>query len=399
MKAGSWGSILLVYLYSILCAASISKLVPIERDIERALGTTPEGVGFAISIISVFSAIAATVGGGIIDRIGVRWAIISGSLAVIAANVIGYFARSMFVLDLARVIEGFEFIGIMVAAPALIMATTQGKRQVHAMSLWSTYIPAGYGLGLLLAVPFTGTPHWRGTFVLHGALFTAALLLVGLLPEVPRAEKSAERKSRVGDLLTVYREIGPVRLSLSNAVLVSVGLGTSTVVPRYFAQTHHLSMAASSTILASTLVAMIVGGIGAGLILSRSLRTVSLYAAVALAGVAAGLLVYAPWVALPFAVAGLAAWQLTTGAASAALMALLPKVVQDPTRGAAASGLVGQVMAFTNFLTPPFYFRVLGEGNWRYFVALVMACWFLSLVILPAWSGRVAERERAASLS
>jgi len=171
------------------------------------------------------------------------------------------------------------------------------------------------------------------------------------------------------------------------------------VVPRYFAQTHHLTIAASSTISAITMLAMIVGGIGTGLTLSRGMRTASLYAGIAVAGAAAGIFVYAPWVTLSFAVAGLVGWQLTTGAASAAQMALLPKVVQDPTRGAAASGLVGQVMAFTNFVTPPFYFRVLGEGNWRYFVVLVVACWFLSLVILPAWRGRVAERERVASLS
>ena len=393
MKAGSWGSIWLVYLYSVLCASSISKLIPIERDIERVLGATPEGVGIAISLVSVCSAFAATVGGGIIDLIGARLAIIIASLVVIVADVISFFAKTMFVLDLARVIEGFEFIGIMVAAPALIMATTTGKRQVHAMSLWSTYIPTGFGMGLLLAVPFVGTPAWRWTFLVHGALFAAAVLLGGLLPEIPREANGAKpvsQRSRIADLLAVYREIGPWRLSISNALLVSVGLGTSTVVPRYFAQTHHVSMATSSTISAFTNLAMIVGGIGAGFALSRGMRTISLYSGIAVMGVIVGTLLYAPWVSFPLALTMLVLWAFTTGVAAAALMALLPRVVKDPARGGAASGLVGQVMAVTNFVTPAIYYHTLSNGNWLHFVALVVACWFGSLAFLPAWKMRPA---------
>lgn len=393
MKAGSWGSIWLVYLYSVLCAASISKLIPIERDIERALGATPEGIGIAISLVSVFSAFAATVGGAIIDRIGARLSIIIASLVVIVADAISFYASTMFVLDLARVLEGFEFIGIMVAAPALIMATTTGKRQVQAMSLWSTYIPTGFGMGLLLAVPFVGTSAWRWTFVVHGGLFAAAVLLGGLLPKIPRepsAAKPVPQRSRLKELLSVYGEIGPVRLSISNALLVSVGLGTSTVIPRYFAQTHHVSMATSSTISAFTNLAMIVGGIGAGFALSRGMRMISLYSGVAVIGVIVGTLLYSPWVAFPLAVTMLVLWALTTGVASAALMALLPRVVKDPSRGGAASGLVGQVMAVTNFVTPAIYYHFLANGSWLYFVALVVVCWLGSLAILPAGKVRPA---------
>ncbi len=393
MKAGSWGSIWLVYLYSVLCAASISKLIPIERDIERALGATPEGIGIAISLVSVFSAFAATIGGGIIDRVGARLSIIIASLVVIVADVISFFAKTMFVLDLARVLEGFEFIGIMVAAPALIMATTTGKRQVHAMSLWSTYIPAGFGIGLLLAVPFVGTSAWRWTFVVHGGLFAAAVLLGGLLPAIPReanAVKPVSQRSRIAELLSVYGEMGPVRLSISNALLVSVGLGTSTIIPRYFAQTHHVSMATSSTISAFTNLAMIVGGIGAGFALSRGMRTISLYGGIAVMGVIVGTLLYAPWTAFPVAVTMLVLWAFTTGVATAALMALLPRVVKDPSRGGAASGLVGQVMAVTNFVTPVIYYHFLANGSWLYFVALVVVCWLGSLAFLPAWKMRPA---------
>jgi predicted MFS family arabinose efflux permease len=393
MKPGSWGSVWLVYFYSILCMASVGKLVPIESDIESAFGTSPASVGFAISLVAVFSAIGATIGGGIIDRVGARLAIIVTSIILVFCNLLSFFATSMFMLDVARLIEGIEFIGIIVAAPALIMATTAGQRQVRAMSLWSTYTPVGYTLGLLLAVPFAGTSSWRWTFIVHGALFAIATLLGGLLPEIPRSagqESANPRKSRFAELFAIYGEADPWKLSISNAFLVSIGLGTSTVMPAYLARTHHISVSTSSSILAVSNLAMIVGAVAAGYLLTRGVRTIYLYIAIAVAGMASGFLLYAPWITFSFAISTLLVWLLTTGAAVAILMALLPKVVQDPTRGGAAAGLVGQVMAFTNFITPPLYLSLLAKQSPLPLVALVLSGWLISLIFLPAWKQRRA---------
>ena len=388
MKPGSWGSIWLVYIYSILCAASISKLVPIEPQIERQFHTTPAGVGFAISIISVSSIFAATIGGGIIDRVGARRSIVATSIFLVFCNVLAFFSTSMAMLDAARLLEGLEFIGIVVAAPALIMATTTGRRQVQAMTLWSTYTPAGVGLGLLLAVPFAGTPAWRWTFILHGALFALAAAFGWLLPGAPReaAPQAAQRK-RPGwtDFVEIYREWEPWKLSISNALLVGISLGTSTVIPRYFARIHHVSIATVSSILAAGYVPMIFAGIGAGYLLTRGVRPISVYVGITVAGIASGLLLYAPWISFPVAIVAIAVWLPCTGAAVAVLMALLPRVTRDPARGGAAMGLVGQVMAVVNFAMPPIFLGLLGRNNWLDFVALVLGGWILSLAFIPAW--------------
>jgi predicted MFS family arabinose efflux permease len=399
MKPGSWGSIWLVYFYSLLCAASISKLVPIEAEIERAFRTTPAGVGVAISMIAVSSIFASTIGGGIIDRIGARRSIIGTSVFLVFCNILGFFSTSMFMLDVARLLEGIEFIGIIVAAPALIMATTTGRRQVQAMTLWSTYTPAGVGLGLLLAVPFAGTSAWRWMFIVHGALFAIATAFGWLLPDVPREKargSSRHKRASWTDFLEIYREWRPWKLSISNALLVSVGLGTSTVVPAYFARIHYVSVATSSSILAAGYVPMIFAGIGAGYLLTRGIRPISIYIGITIAGVVSGLLLYAPWTSFPIAIVAIAIWLPCTGAAVAVLMALLPRVVRDPARGGAAMGLVGQVMAVGNFFTPPIYLALLPKGNWLAFVALVLSGWILSLAFIPAWKNGSAPASVAA---
>jgi MFS family permease len=398
VQAGSWRSISLVYLYSVLTAASISKLVPIEAELERTFGATPASIGVAISLISVSSAIAATVGGAIIDRVGARRAIVFTSVIVALSDVIGFLSTSMFMLDVARLIEGIEFIGIIAAAPALIIATTSGTLRVKAMSLWSTYTPTGYSLGLLLAAPFAGTSAWRWTFILHGGLFLLAACLGGMLPRSPRTpdrSSSTQGRSRLLELLSTYGEIKPLRLSVANAFLVSIGLGTSVVVPAYFARTHQVSIGTSSAILAFSNAAMILGGILAGLLLSRNMQAMRLYLMVALGGILSGVFLYAPQVSFWVAVVMLLVWLLTTGAAVAIIMSLLPHVVRDPQRGAAASGLLAQVMALGTLITPAIFFSILSEGNWMYFAAIIIGGWIISVLALPAAGGPQRTEPRA----
>jgi MFS family permease len=388
-RAGGWGSILLIYLYSVLAAASISKLVPIAAELEHHLGASPQGLGIAISLLSVSSIFAATIGGAIIDRVGARPAIIITSLIVVGCNVMSFFAQSMAMLYVARLIEGLEFIGIITAAPALIMAITSGRRQVQAMALWSTYTPTGASLGLLLAVPFASTPLWRWTFICHGILFAGAACLGGRLPDIPRAPQrgtTASARSRVADLLSLYGEPRPLRLAVANAILISIGLGTGTVVPLYFAQVHKISVATSSSVLAFANLAMILGGLGAGFLLARKVRASLLYIALTIGGMLAGFLVYAPWVNLPVATAALLLWMLTSGGGTAIIFAVLPHVVRDPSRAAATSGFVTQVMAVATFMTPAIYLTLLAKGNWVPLAGLVLAGWLVSLMLLPAWN-------------
>ncbi|MDE3110409.1 MAG: MFS transporter, partial [Acidobacteriota bacterium] len=248
-------------------------------------------------------------------------------------------------------------------------------------------------IGLLLAVPFAGTAAWRWTFIVHGALFAIAASFGWLLPEIPReaTERAAQpRRASWTDFLEIYRQWRPWKLSFSNALLVSIGLGTSTVIPRYFARVHHVSVATTSSILAAGYVPMIFAGIGAGYLLTRGVRPIAVYIGITVAGILSGLLLYAPWTSFSLAMAATFVWLPCTGAAVAVLMALLPTVVRDPARGGAAMGLVGQVMAVGNFFTPPLYLALIPKGNWLAFFALILAGWILSLAFIPAWRMRTA---------
>ena len=383
MEAGSWGSISLIYIYTIVAGASITKLMPLTGELERAFNASPQSVGFAIGLASVSSLVAATIGGVIIDRVGARASIIFTSIIAVVANIIGFFATSMFMVDVARLIEGVEFIGIIAAAPALLMSITSGARRIKAMSLYSTYIPTGGALGLLLAAPFAENGHWRGVFAVHGAIFAVAACFCGLLPKTPRMPAS-KAGSRIKELLAIYREVGPLRLSLSFGWITFVGLGTTVVLPRYLAQTHQISISAASALVAFANIAWIVGGILGGLLLSRKVGTSSLYLIITLVGMVTGFLLYAPWVSLLIAIAALLVWVFAQGAGLAVIMSLLPHVARDSRKGGPASALMMQVMAVGALFTPSLFLSILAKGKWMYFVVLVLVGWTLSLVFLPS---------------
>jgi MFS family permease len=383
VEAGSWGSISLIYIYTIVAAASITKLMPLTAELERAFSAGPRSVGFAISLCSVSSLVAATIGGVIIDRVGARTSIIFTCIIAVIANSIGFFATSMFMVDVARLIEGVEFIGIIAAASALLMTITSGARRIKAMSLFSTYVPTGGALGLLLAAPFAGNGHWRGVFALHGAIFAVAACFGWLLPKTPRIPAS-NAGSRIKELLAIYREVAPLRLSLSFLWITIVGLGTTTVLPRYLAQIHPVSITAATTLVAFANIAWIAGSILGGLLLSRNVGTYWLYLIMTVAGMVSGFLLYAPWVSLLIAIAALLVWVVAQGAGLAVIMSLLPRVVKDSRQGGAASALMMQVMALGALFTPPLFLSILAKGKWMYFVVLVLVGWTLSLVFLPS---------------
>ncbi len=60
-------------------------------------------------------------------------------------------------------------------------------------------------------------------------------------------------------------------------------------------------------------------------------------------------------------------------------------------------GLVGQGMAFINFITPPIYLSLVAKQNWLFFAALVVGSWIISLAFLPA--SRRSSTDAPASLA
>lgn len=385
MKAGSWWSVGLIYVYGVAGAAEISRVLPIQGDFMRAMHAGPESFALFVSVLTVPAALLSTIAGGLIDRIGAREALIVSCAIAAAANFCYLFTNTVVGFEVIRVFEGFSLIGFFAGAPALIMATTSGRRRLSAMAVWSTYTPVGFSLGLVIGSTFAGSGSWKDSFLVHAVIFVLCGAAAFLLPKSTRAARkpAGSFAAGVADILSGYTQIGPLRVSLAFGLMAFVGLGTSTVFPSLFANTHAVSLARASNILAAANFANVAGGLGVGFLLSRGVPVRALFIALAIIGSASAIGLYAPGTSITFGIVMLCVWLVASGAGASVVLAALPTVA-SPEKSAAAAGLLSQIAAATSIITPMIFLTIEAHGHWGLLAALVILGWMASTWIIPA---------------
>lgn len=374
----------IAYLPGLLGMATIGVIVPLLNVLTLDLAASRAQLGFALALFSMPTAVLATVGGGLVDKYGVRRSMLCAAIASMLGSLLASQAHSLLTFNCAMLIAGVGFGGICVAAPCLIMALLSEAARTRAMSFLSTFAPTGYAAGLLLAVPFTGSGDWRTALMVHAALM--ALSYVALFAYLPRVtlglgQSRDSLRETLKRMLGVLREPRALRLGIAVALPNAVSYGTSLAAPSYLANVNHLSIAASSaTVACAKIVAMIIGGLSMGYLLSRAVRASLLFTVMVGIGVLAQSILFLSASGITLAFAALILWLFAFGGMAGGAMTLLPSVVSDPARSGAASGLINQFISLASFVAPSTW---LALQHGVQFVLLASVCLIISLIALP----------------
>ena len=380
----------LAYAPSLLSMMTVGIIVPFIGTLTRVLSATPAELGLAIAFFSMPTAIGALAGGGIVDRFGVRRSLLVSLVVAAIASLVASFAVTLQAFDAAILLAGIGYGGICIASPCLVMQKLTGEKRTRAMAFFSTYPPTGYAVGLLLGAAFVASDNWQLALRFHAALLALAFFV--LLRALPRADAPAGRERSAAarplrSLLSALREPRVIGLGIAVALPNAVSYGTSLAAPAHLARLHHVSLAMSSTAVASAkIVALVIGSIAMGYLLSRARRTTALFAGMVLLGLLAQALIFLPIAGIMTATGALILWIFAFGGMAGGAMALLPLVVKDPARSGAASGLVNQFISAASFAAPSTWLA-LRDGP--QFVALAAACLAVSFLFLP--KGRMRE--------
>lgn len=397
MKSGGWASIVGTYAFGVVGVASVAKIIPLRLEFERLVGATPSEYAWLIALLGVPAALFAAVSGAVVDRVGPRAVLIASGLIGTGADAGYWLAPSIGAFQASRLVEGLALVGIFSAGPTLLMATTAGKRRIAAMTFWSTYTPTGFSLGLILGGIFAGTPFWRLTFVCHGALMLlAAAMALGLPRLAPAPRGQASVLGRLRDLAGAYRPGPPAALALVFFLVISVGFGTSTILPSFVARAHGISLSRASSMIAGTNLSMIGGALGVAMLLARGAQPRLVMAALAAGATACGVALFWPGTSLSALLPVLCLWFLFMGGGPALLLAVLPRVAAPARRGAAA-GLLSQASAIATFVNPPLWLGLFAAGDWRPLAWLIGGIWLAGTLLLSA-STTVNRPEAAAAL-
>jgi predicted MFS family arabinose efflux permease len=391
--------VVLLYLFGVVSMALIGILSALALRITSDLHVRPSAIGLTIALFSLPSAAMATLGGGVVDRIGPRAALLIAASLIVLADIVLALAPSLLLFDLGMLLMGAGFVGLVIGVPATMMAVLSGTLRTRAMAFWSTYGPTGFSLGLLMTIPFTGLLSWRFALVAHGCLMLAlGLAALLLLPHVPRVGTiaGASAQARIARLFVAVRDPAAVRLAVAIAMPNMISYGTSLIAVTYISRVHGVSLAASATTVAvAKIVAMLLGGTLMGSLLANGVAPRHLFKFVIVGGVIAQALLYFPASPLPVAVAGLMLWLFAYGGQCGVCMAMMPTLATGDLMGGALAGLVNQVISLCSFLTPTIYFALSG---WTAFVGVAVVGSLISLLALPVQRARAAVLAPAAGL-
>ncbi|WP_416898387.1 MAG: CynX/NimT family MFS transporter [Minwuia sp.] len=172
-----WAVVLTAIGAGVLLGFQVGKAPPLIGAISEELGFSLVQAGFYMSLINGFAVLTGIVAGVVADNAGRRRVMILAALSLIAGNVLGAVAESVPVMFASRFLEAFGFVGAVVSAPGLIVEASRPRDVNTSLTLWSTYMPTGFGLMMALTVWTTAPEDWRAIWWLNAAIAAGYLAL------------------------------------------------------------------------------------------------------------------------------------------------------------------------------------------------------------------------------
>jgi MFS family permease len=379
MRSGSWPSIILTLAFAVIIAACHGKTIVLVGDIAKTFGVSPAHASWVVSAVALVAAVASPLVNWAIAHIGERRSVVVGLLIAATFSYFGSLATTFYSLLALRVFEGAGYILVVLAALALILHTTEGKKRTSALAFWSVASPLGGAIAIFSVSPFVGG-HWQTAFSGHAFILLLLLLLTPLLPGGSHVHKS-ERKP-LAKVFSIYSDPSLIRLAAAVGAPLTLALGLVAIVPVYFIATLHVAPTTIGVISTVGILSSVLAGIFAGFILN--LRNLG------------------PWVVLFSATSGLALEFVVFWPGVTAHVAIVAKVLQGffgsfviawiftsipkmSKRGdvMGAGGVAEQFLYISMFLGPVVLFPLFALPTLIPFFIVVTIAHLLPLFLLP----------------
>lgn len=165
----NWSHVFLIAGAGVVSAFQVGKATAALSIVQVDLGLDLATASWLLSAFAVIGAAAGAAIGLAVDHVGAQRMAASGLALQAIASALGALSPDAAPLLATRVIEGFGFLAVTVAAPALIVEVTAARDRDRATAIWATFMPVGM-TAILLAAPLLGAVGWRGFWLLNAAL-------------------------------------------------------------------------------------------------------------------------------------------------------------------------------------------------------------------------------------
>lgn len=182
--------------------AKISVLFPEMRALYPFAGS---GIGFLVSVLSLFGIGFGIVAGLFVSRIGYRRSLLAALYFGAAMSAYQATIPNFSMMMASRIAEGLSHLVIVVAAPTLIAQLSRDEHRPMMMTLWSTFFGVAFAIVSWVGLPMVAVYGEGSLFAVHAILMVvvASFLTFTLPGIIERQSGSISPK----DVLRIHAQV------------------------------------------------------------------------------------------------------------------------------------------------------------------------------------------------
>src|SRR6187402_3346679 len=188
----TWRNVILMWVTGVLAAAQLAKLSALAPLLRSQFGMDLPEVGWLVSLLEAGGAMFGFVTGLALPWVGSRRSLLTGLVLLGVASTMEAFVTDAPSFFVARGVEAFGYLLVVVAAPTMIVGVVADTAtRSKALALWSTFVPVGVALGNGI------TGMTIPVFGLRPVLFLWAVAIMVILIAVTRFNDPQVRRRSV----------------------------------------------------------------------------------------------------------------------------------------------------------------------------------------------------------
>jgi MFS transporter, DHA1 family, inner membrane transport protein len=360
-----------------VAAFHVGKVPPAIPSLLKDLGADLRQAGWLLAMVNLTAAIGGMAIALTVDRFGHRRLVVLGTALCGVASLLGAFADSIDLLLVWRFLEGLGFIIVTVSVPTLVLRVTEPHDRHRAMTIWTSYMPAGAGAMMLIAAVILPETSWRAVWLVASAA-SLAMLAALLVRAVPRHELDAQPANRrpiLHEMAEVASSGGPLATAICFGAYSCCWLAIVGFLPTLQVERLGFSTATAAIVTALVTAVNVAGNLLAGVLLQRGLPRAAVIAgaAISMAFCAAGIFVDGVPDLWRLVLAGI--YSAVIGVVPGALFTGLPVHSPRPELVGASTGLLMQGSNLGGLIGPPITGALVASGGWP------AAAWLTSIAL------------------
>ncbi len=390
----NWLAVTAVVAAGMVSAMQVGKVLIASPLLQTGLGLDLADLGWLTSVFAIIGVVGGMPAGAMVARIGDRRLLCAGIAILILGILAGAVSEGFAPLIVSRFIEGFGFVLVVVAGPAVLMRIVSSAQRDVVFALWSCFMPAGMALALLTG-PLVSS--WQAIWWMNGAL--ALLSLLSITATVPPAQTMTyDIKGSFGeDVSLTVRSRGPALLFAIFGLYNLMMFTLFSFLPILLVERLNISLGTAGVLSALITLANVAGNMTAGSLLSRGTSRGRLVIVAALLMGASGAWVFLVPSDDTTTVALCVLFSAIGGLIPATLISSVPILSPRPTLAPMTMGLLMQGSNLGQLVGPVAVGSAIEAYGWTSGAAFLGAAAIASTLLAPMLEGtlRATAGQRA----